>query len=421
MLTNAAVKAAGARPRAYKVADERGMHLHVSPTGHKSFRLKYRIGRREKLLVLGSYPEMSLSEARDRRDQARALVKDGVDPMLARRQAQDEAERAAAAEATFDQVAREWHGQRAPRWSAEHAGDVLGSLVNHAFPAIGAKRLADISSIEILDLLQAIEGDGKPELARRLRQRISAVFCFAIARGRAGADPAASLTRELLGVELVEHHPALLETVEVRALYLTVGALDAPVITRLAHQMLALTATRLGALRGARWCEIAGVAWDSDDDAPDAIWTIPAERMKLKKARKRQAEFDHVVPLSRQAVTILRGVRRLSEGYGILRTDDLIFRGRRRGRPIGERAIGELIDATPFAGRHVPHGWRASFSTIMNERRPADRLVIDLALGHTPKTDAGKVDKVEAAYNRAKLLDARRGVLDAWAELLTAL
>jgi len=405
MLTNATVKAAAPRSHAYKLADGRGLFLFVTVAGAKSWRLKYRFGRKEKLMTFGLYPDVSLSDARIRCDQARAQLNAGVDPMLER-------QHSAELERTFEQTAREWHEARAPAWSPAHSCDVLASLDRHVFPAIGAKRLADIGPVEILEFLQDVEIAGAAETAKRLRQRISMVFRFAIARGRAETDPAASLAGELAGGELVDHHAALLEVNQARALFASIDAAETT-IAAIAHQVLALTTVRMKALRWARWSEFEGVDWSTDARAPDALWRIPAARMKLKRAKKLDSNHDHVIPLSPTAVQLLRRLRQIS-GAG-----DLVFPGRRHGLPIGEGAIGAVIRATPFAGRHVPHGWRASFSTIMNEwaaehGRDGDRAAIDRTLAHSPK------EKVEAAYNRAQLLARRRQLLETWAELLTS-
>jgi integrase len=171
---------------------------------------------------------------------------------------------------------------------------------------------------------------------------------------------------------------------------------------------LALTAVRLEAVRGMRWDEIE----DLDGHAP--LWRVPPARMKLKKAKKEDARFAHLVPLSDAAVAILRQAAR-ENGYDTHspQAEDLVFPGRDHGRPIGEGAIGALYDRAGFSGRHVPHGWRSSFSTILNETLGPDaRADIDRALAHTPK------DKVEAAYNRAELLDRRRMLFARWGELL---
>jgi integrase len=398
MLTNATVK--GARPgdRPYKMADSEGLYLLVRPNGSRVFRMKYRYECREKLLTFGTWPEIDLGEARERRDRAREQLRRGLDPSGRSGTVPDlEA-------VTFEILARRWHERRRARWSDVHAGDVLDSLERDVFPAIGALALAAIDAPKVLELLLAVEARGRVETARRLRERISAVFRLGISLKLASTDPAALIVDELSPRPLQRPQPALLELDHARDLLAAAELVDGAPIAKLASRFLALTAVRLGALRGTRWSELEGL----DGDVP--IWRIPAERMKLTKVKKTDPSAEHVVTLSRQAVEILRLVRALLGDVG---ADDLVFPGQRRGRPIGEGAIGDLYDRAGFAGRHVPHGWRATFSTILNERFPEDQALIDRALAH-----AGKKGKVEAAYNRSQHLERTRDLFQRWADIL---
>lgn len=397
MLTQAAAKAAGARTRAYKLTDVGGLFLFVTPAGTKSWRLKYRFGGKEKLLVIGRFPEIALPDARRAREECKAALRDGRDPS-AKRQILD----------TFEQLARSWYAHAAPAWSAAHAGDVLASLERDVFPAIGARAAGSIEPRELLEVLRLVERRGCVETARRMRQRLSAIFGFGIAEGLVDADPAAQLGRAMISTRPTRPQPALTQIESCRDLLDACDHAGVRPSVRLASQFLALTAVRLDAVRGMCWDEIE----DLNGDAP--LWRVPAARMKLKRAKKSDARFDHLVPLSRPAAAILRraaaeiGYDTHSPGAGIM-----VFPGRDRGRPIGEGAIGALYDRAGFSGRHVPHGWRASFSTVMNETMgPEWRGDIDRALAHSPK------DKVEAAYNRAALLDRRRAIFDRWGELL---
>lgn len=374
------------------MADDRGLFLFVAPTGLKSFRWKFRFGGKEQLLVLGRYPEISLTDARTRRDALRVQLDRGEDPRGA--SAGDNTA------LTFEAVGRDWHEHRWPRWSAAHADDVLASLETHVFPAIGAKPLAEIDAPTVLEVLQAIETGGAFETARRMRQRISAIFGFAIARELAVHDPAAKLVDELAAAPAAERQPALVDLEEARILIAAADASSAGDVVKLASMFLALTAVRWAAVRGARWDEIE----DLDGAAP--IWRVPAARMKLKKAKKASAINDHLVPLAPAAVDVLRQARAKSPN------SVYIFPGRNVDRPLGQGALRDLYADLGYAGRHVPHGWRASFATIMNDRHPEYRAAIDLALAHAPK------DKVEAAYNRSEQLERRRWLFDAWATLL---
>jgi integrase len=395
MLTNATVKAArpGARPR--KIFDAGGLYLFVRPTGSKTWRMKYRRAGKEKLLTFGDYPELGLAEARERRDRAREQLRRGEDPAAHSPKGDNPA-------ATFEAAARAWHQLQLARWSQVHAGDVLASLERDVFPAIGAKRLEEIEAREVLALLRAVERRGAIETARRLRTRIAAIFAFARAEGLGAVSTAADVAVALAPRPPRRAQPALTTIEGARQLLAAAEVFrSAGKNVRLAHRFLALTAVRLATLRGARWSEI------EDLDGPAPLWRIPAARMKLSRARKEDAAAEHLVPLSTAAVAVLREARGLTGG------DGLIFPGRSGDAPIGETAIGALVIAAGFAGRHVPHGWRATFSTIMNEAEPALRAVIDQALGHVPR------DKVESAYNRAAHLDRRRLVFEKWANILS--
>ncbi|THG40451.1 tyrosine-type recombinase/integrase [Sphingomonas olei] len=399
MLTNAAVKAARPRAAAYKLGDGAGVHLYVAPTGLKSFRWRFRYGGKEQLLTLGSYPEVDLVAARARADAARAQLARGEDPRAQSSRVE-----------TFEAAARAWHAVQAEGWTAVHAADVLVSLERDVFPAIGAEPLDAIAPADVLELLRAVERRGARETARRLRQRISAVFELAIGEGWCSADPAEKVGRGLKKPAAVRHHAALMTIADARQLLAEVARLDASRGAKLASTFLALTAMRWAAVRGAQWVEIE----DLDGAAP--IWRVPAARMKLAAAKKADAAHDHVVPLSPAAVAVLRQARALQRFDAA--PGGLVFRGTGQAGPLGEAAIGALYARTSFAGRHVPHGWRATFSTIMNETMPHERGAIDQALGHTLKSEDGSAAKVEGAYNRSQQLDRRRRIFDAWGVIL---
>ncbi len=396
MLTNAAVKAARPRAAAYKLFDQGGLHLYVAPTGRKSFRMRFRFGGKEQLLTIGAVPEVSLNDARVRCDQVRAQLGRGEDPRAVEF-AQTGAVRA------FENVARQWHAHMRRRWTDVHAGDVLRTLERDVFPAIGEMPIGAITVPVILNALRVIEDRGSHETARRVRQRISAVFGFAMAEDLVDQDPAAIVAKALTPPAPARHHPALLEIVDARALLAAAELVDVAPVVRLASRFLALTAVRLAAVRGARWDEI------EDLDGPAPLWRVPAARMKLAAAKKLDAKNDHIVPLSRQAVQLLRVAVSIFPRRG---PSDLIFPGGVGEKAIGEAAIGTLYSRAGFGGRHVPHGWRATFATILNELCPGEHTAIDRALAHSPK------DKVAAAYDRSEQLARRRRLFQAWADEL---
>lgn len=410
MLTNAAVKAARPRAAAYKLADAGGLHLYIAPTGLRSWRWRFRVAGKEQLLTIGSFPDIGLDQARSARDQAREQLDRGEDPRQAR--AGDDPKVRA-----FEYIARRWHAHKAPRWTAVHAGDVMASLERDVFPAIGAMPIASITVPVVLNALRLIEERGSLETARRVQQRISAVFAYAMAEDLVDANPAAIVARALTPPAPARNHAALLRIEDARELLAAAELVDVAPVVKLASRFLALTAVRLAAVRGARWEEIE----DLDGDAP--TWRVPAARMKMAAVKKLDAKNDHIVPLSRQAVTLLRVARDMHHHHANMHHDGanmhhdganmhgLIF-ARTAGRPIGEAAIGNTYKRAGFGGRHKPHGWRASFATILNERYPTEHVAIDRALAHSPK------DKVAAAYDRSKQLAGRRRLFQAWADEL---
>lgn len=259
------------------------------------------------------------------------------------------------------------------------------------FTVIGARPIGEITAPEILDVLRPIESRSA-DIAHRTRQRISAVIDYAVALGWASGNPAASLVRVLAPVVRSGRRAAVTTIEEAREVLSAAESVPAHPLTRLALRLLALTAVRPGELRGMEWTEIAG-----------AVWTIAADRMK--STRERAADvLPHVVPLSRQAMDALTQAE-------TMRASRYVFTTWGSQRPLSENAIGYLMHRAGFHGRQTAHGWRATFSSVMNERHPGDRALIDLMLAHVP---AG----VEARYNRATHMQRRAEIAQEWADLL---
>ncbi|MGB7407131.1 MAG: integrase arm-type DNA-binding domain-containing protein [Pontixanthobacter sp.] len=397
MLTNAVAKAAGAKTRAYKIHDQGGMHLLVRPTGTKSWQQKYRWKGREKLLTIGQYPDVSIAQARILQEEAKDAIARHVDPARIKS--------SAPTGETFGDIARDWHRHNLPHWSTAHAVDVLGQLKVDVFPQIENSAIGEIDAAQLLDIVRSVEQRGAVEAAGRLRQRLSAIFQYAIALSKTDTDPAAQLGRAMAAKGVSVPHPALTDLDDCRRLIADCEDLRAAPDTLAASRFLALTAVRLDCALGARWDEVEGL----DGDAP--IWRVPAARMKLSRAKKGDNRYDHIVPLARPAVALLRDVA-VKSAQPV--KAGLIFTGRGGVAPIAPGTLRDLYIRAGYQGRHVPHGWRASFSTILNEQLGEEwRFAIDSALAHSAK------GKVEAAYNRSQQLDRRRQVFDRWGELLS--
>lgn len=404
MLTDAKVRTAKPRPKPYKLTDANRMFLLVAPGGGKLWRWNYIYDGKNKTMAFGGYPLVSLADARAKRDEAYTILCEGRDPLVAKRlkiEANLEASRQ-----TFERVAREWHGNAKAQWAKIHAADIIRSLERDVFPTVGELPIAQLTPPLVLGVLREIEARGSIETAKRVRQRISAVFIYGIARGIVQTDPAEKLGKALKPLRK-GRQPAITDLVPLRRMIIAAEEDYARPITRLALRLLALTAVRPSELRGARWKELE----DLNGKLP--LWRIPASRMKGDLERKDELNGDHLVPLTPQCLAVLRALWPLT-GDG-----DLLFPSNRHShRPMSENAIGYLLNRAGYHGHHVPHGFRAAFSTIMNEwaereGKDHDRQVIDLMLAHVPS------GKVEGAYNRAAYMPRRRELAAVWSELLS--
>jgi integrase len=331
------------------------------------------------------------------RDEAKAAQREGRDPSLAKRL--QRAKVAGSDAATFEVIAREWYALNKSRWTPVHSGDVIGSLERFVFPALGALPVKDIEPPTVLDVLRKIESRPAIVTAHRVRQRISSVFVYAIATGRGVTDPAAIIAGALAPEPVKRRQPAITNLDEARAMLRKVEAEPAHAVTKLAHRFLALTATRKGTMVNTPWLEL--------NEIEDNVWRIPAARMKLELKRKDDDAHDHFVPLSKQALDVIAVLRTIT-GDGPLAFPS----ARNPNKPLYRGFIGGLLKSAGYDGTHVPHGWRSTFSTVMNERFPADHNVIELMLAHV------QGHKVSAAYNRAAHLRRRSELAQIWADLI---
>lgn len=387
-LTDVYVRNLKPQAKAYKKADGGGMYVFVQPDGKKYWRLAYRLHGKQKTMALGVYPQTTLGEARQKRDAAKKLLDGGVDPVRDRREASDR--RQAEALNTFELVAREWHAAQLARWTPAHAKKILGSLEADVFPSIGSRPVSAVEAPELLAVLRKIENRGALEIVGRVHQRCSAVFRYAVATGRASRDPAADL-RGALKAPARKHYAAL-SLDDLPDFLKRLGEYDGDAQTRLALRFMALTFVRTGELRGATWDEI---------DLDNAEWRVPASRMKMREA--------HLVPLSRQAVEVLRELHDLNAGQ------PLVFPSRNgRGKVMSENTILYALYRMGYHSRATGHGFRATASTILNEMGFSPDW-IERQLAHKERNN------VRAAYNRAQYLHERRGMMQVWADYLDVL
>ena len=414
LLTDSQCRNAEKQEKDYKLADGGGLYLYVTSKGAKSWRLKYRFAGKEKRLVFGRYPELKLADARIRREDAKRLLRDHKDPAVEEHKRKMAAY--ASAGATMEKIGRQWHDAQKSRWSPKYARKLIQALERDVFPVLGALPLADIDGPMVLHMLRKIEARGAVDTAKRVREYVSAVFVYGMSEGLVPHDPAATVGKALKPIVGRRRQPAITDRAELLKLQRTIDESTANPATKLGSRLLALTSVRASVLCGARWTEFEGIDWsDPEEAAPEAVWRIPAERMKLELEDKSEDAFEHDVPLPDEAVAVLRALHRLTGRI------DLLFPSVRSTRnPMSTNAIEQLYRREGYRDRHVPHGWRTAFLTIMNERledtsRDADIRILDMMLAHKPKGVSGS----EFAYNRAKFKARRRRFAEQWAELIS--
>jgi len=398
-LTDTALKTAKPQEKLYRLSDSGGLYIEIAPSGGKWWRLKYRHDGKEKRLSLGTYPDTSLKDARDRRDQARRDLAAGIDPGAKRKA--EKATRTELAANTFEAVAREWHqAVHCAAVTEGHAARTLLRLEQDAFPWIGAAPIAEVTAPKLLDALRKVEARGGIETAHRVRQACGQVFRYGIATGRCERDPAADL-RDALQPVIVKHHAAITDPRKVGELLRAFDDYQGLPTTRAALKLAPLVFLRPGELRQAEWSEF---------DLDAAVWTVPAARMKRTKQQK-VSGAPHLVPLSRQAVAVLRELEPLT-GRG-----RYVFPSPRGGsRPMSDNAVLSALRRMGFAKDEMSgHGFRAMARTIMVEKLNMHPDVIEAQLAH------GKSGPLGAAYDRAEFMEQRRNMMTAWADYLDRL
>jgi integrase len=391
MISDIQARKAKPKDKPYKLADEKGLYLYITPQGGKLWRFDYRYEGKRKTLSFGAYPDVGLSDARDKRDDARKLIAAGSDPS-----AQRKALRAANAERaanSFEVIAREWHQTHMADKTEDHAKRTLTRLEKDVFPWMGARPMAEIEAPEILAVLRRIEQRGANELAHNVKRTIGQVFRFAIATGRASRNPVPDLQGALKPV-VVEHYAAITDPVKIGELLRAVDGYTGELATRCAFRLSFLVMLRPGEVRKAEWQEIS---------IERKEWRIPAHKMKMRD--------EHIIPLSRQAIEIFEEMRPLT-GRG-----RYVFPSvRTLERPMSENTITGALRRLGYTGNEMTaHGFRAMASTRLNESHLFHADAIERQLAH------GERDSVRAAYHRAQYLPERVRMMQWWADYLDEL
>jgi integrase len=387
MLNDTRARTARAKSTLYKLTDERGLHLSVYPNGSKLWQLRYRFEGKERTASLGKYPEVSLAEAREKRDQMRKQVAKGIDPVQSQKAAKDV--KKLAQTNSFEAVARIWfEGWKAAR-SPRHAEYVIRRLEADVFPVIGSRPVSEIQAPELVKMMKAIQRRGALDIAKRCYQMTGQVFRYAVAHGLAERNPAGDVKPSDILPSRRQTNYARVDAKELPSLLRAIEAYQGTPVTRLAIKLLALTFVRTGELIGARWEEF---------DFQLGQWRIPPERMKMRT--------EHIVPLSLQAIQILQIL------HGITGYRELLFPGERdHSKPISNNTILKALERMGYKGRMTGHGFRGLSSTILHEQG-FDHAHIELQLAHQER------NSISAAYNHATYLKPRAKMMQKWADYL---
>jgi len=388
-LSDMKVQKAKSKDKNVTLFDGGGLFLMVTPSGGKLWRFKYRYDGKQKLLAFGSYPGISLFNARQKRDEAREQLVKGIDPGAVRK-----AQKQAKTESTetFEIIAREWHARYAPTWKPRHAEGLITRLQRDVFPYLGAIPIREIKAPELLTVLRRIESRGALETAHRARSICGQIFRYAVATGRAERNPAADLIGALPPVQTI-NRAAITEPVKVGKLLRAIDGYQGSFIVQCALKFAPLVFVRPGELRHAEWEEIS---------FENAEWNIPAGKMKMKE--------PHLVPLSRQAIEILTDLKKLT-GSG-----RYVFPGRTSERPMSDNAILAALRNMGYAKEEMSgHGFRAMARTLLDEVLQVRPDFIEHQLAHAVRDPNGR------AYNRTTHLNERRKMMQTWADYLDGL
>ena len=383
-LTDVKIRSAKPREKPYKLYDSNGLFVLVYPSGSKLWRLKYQYFKKERLYAIGSYPDIGLKEAREIRDSVKKQIAQGLDPTQQRKNAKFQ--NMQASEHTLEVLTRRWLDIK--KIDPTHKERSLRRMELHAFPKLGFRAIQDITTVELVSCLEAVERKGVLETAHRVKQLVQQVFRYAVRKGLITHNPAGDLRDMIAYPE--KNNFACIEPAELPALLKAMSNYGGDFLTRSAMHMLALTFVRTGELRAACWDEIN---WEREE------WHIPAERMKMRR--------DHVVPLSRQTLALLTELRAKTG-----RQVHIFHAPANKQKYLSEGAVLGALRRMGYAGRMTGHGFRALSSTILNEQRKYHPDVIEKQLAHADRNE------VRAAYNRADYMLERKKMMQEWADYL---
>ena len=398
-LTDIKVRTTKPSDKPFKLTDGQGMHLLINPNGSKYWRLQYRFGGKQKVLALGVYPMVSLGEARRKRDEAKKLVSDGIEP--SEKKKADKIEQSEAL--TFEAVARDWHTACKRKWSDSHSERVLKSLEDNLFSSIGQRKIAELKTKDLLVPVKTVAASGRLEVAARLQQRTTAIMRYAVQNGLIDYNPAQEMSGAI-AVAKRTHRPALpfdrfselLERIE---------SFKGRKLTKLAVKLTLLIFIRSSELRFARWSEI---------DFVNAMWTIPGEREPLPGVkhshRGSKMKTPHLVPLSRQALELLKAIREISGKCDLVFIGDHDFR-----KPMSENTVNKALRSMGYdtTVEVCGHGFRAMACSALIESGKWSRDAVERQMSHQER------NSVRAAYiHKAEHLDERRLMLQWWADYL---
>lgn len=391
-LTDTAIRKAKSGEKPIRLFDGGGLYLEISPAGGKLWRLKYRFDGKEKLLALGVYPAVALATARQKRDDARKLLADGIDPGAHRKAAK--AVRAGLAANTLEVIGREWYAKTAPTMADTTKEKLIRRLEVDVFPWLGDRPIGSIVAGDLIKVIERIEQRGAVDLAKRVHNAVGRIFRYAVGRGLASRDPSRDIElKDILPPADVQHHASVTDPKEVGGLLRAIDGFTGAFSTRCALRLAALVFVRPGNLRHAEWTEI---------DFDKAEWRIPAGKMKAKE--------QHIVPLSTQAIALLREIQPLTG------QSRYVFASERAGgKPMSENTINAALRRLGYTKDEMTgHGFRSMASTLLHELG-LPHMVIERQLAH------GERNEVSAAYNFAEYLPERRKMMQQWADYLNKL